>query len=150
MMKFTEKQQAFIANKASGVSNRDAAMAAGYSMASADVRAAELMRRPEVKAAIRAAKTGPGVDAKSTMPRKHYDDPKTFLQDVMNNAQLPIGMRVEAAKQLLPYEHARMGEIGKKEKAKESARAIASNARHRFAPTKSPPNMHVIVGGRED
>jgi hypothetical protein len=43
-----------------------------------------------------------------------YADSKTFPQHAMNNAQLPIGLRMDAAKALLPYEHARMGEKGKK------------------------------------
>ena len=54
MKQLTEKQQAFIANKSAGVPNREAAIAAGYSPTAADVTAAKLLQRPEIKAAIKA------------------------------------------------------------------------------------------------
>ena len=73
------------------------------------------------------------------MPREKYSDDKQFLIDVMNLAGLPIAVRADAAKELLPYMHARMGETGRKETKKENARAIA-RGKHKFA-TKAPPPM---------
>ena len=32
-----------------------------------------------------------------------YQDPKRFLLDVMNNDTVSLGLRIEAAKALLPY-----------------------------------------------
>jgi hypothetical protein len=43
---------------------------------------------------------------------------------------------------LLPYQHARIGETGKKEKANEKARGIA-RGRSKFA-TKQPPQLTVV------
>lgn len=147
MTKLTDKQQAFVVNKAAGVANRDAAIAAGYAVAGAAVAADKLMRNPAVRSAIKAAaKDAPGSDAKLTtpvMPRDRYDDPLSFLLDVMNHADLPLAMRADAAKQLLPYKHPRMGETGKKEAAKERAREIASS-RHKFAPKAPPPRLTVV------
>jgi phage terminase small subunit len=144
MSKFTDKQQKFVANKAAGVKNREAAIAAGYSPNTADVQASNLLRRPAIKAAITAAKEfSVASDPSSTevMPRSHYADPMGFLEDVMNHALLPLAFRMDAARQLLPYKHARIGEKGKKEQAKERAHEIAS--RPRFSP-KPPPKLQAI------
>lgn len=145
MTKLTEKQQAFVANKAAGVANREAAIAAGYAQGSADVAAHRLMQKPAIKTAIRAAGGGkraaPGVTM-PRMPRAKYADPVTFLEDVMNHAELPIGMRADAAKQLLPYKHARMGEVGKKQAKADNAKTIACG-RSKFA-TKAPPQLTVV------
>lgn len=144
MSKLTQKQQEFIANKIAGVTNRDAAIAAGYAVAGAAVAADKLMRNPAVRSAIKAAT--PAVDIKSgmpTMPRAKYADAMTFLRDVMNHAQLPIAMRADAAKQLLPYQHARIGEQGKKQSAKDRAAKLAGK-RGPFAPKKAPPKLRVV------
>lgn len=122
----TEKQQKFAINKAAGVKNRDAAIAAGYAANNADVQAARMMQRDDIKAAIKSAKAA-GAKSESVdtdpMARKHYADPMTFLEDVMNGVSFPVALRVDAAKQLLPYKRARMGELGKKAKAKGSCRS---------------------------
>lgn len=150
MTKFTSKQQAFVENKAAGLPNREAAIAAGYGATSAKVTASQLMQRPDIKAAIKAATKG-GVDTTTgnapTMPRSNYTDSKQFLLDVMNHAKLPIAVRAEAAKQLLPYMHARMGETGKKQTKKNNAAAIAGG-KHRFA-TKKPPQLQMVVNNDE-
>lgn len=146
MTKLTDKQLAFVVNKAAGVANRDAAIAAGYAVAGAAVAADKLMRNPAIRSAIKAAaKPTPGVDTKAAapvMPRDKYADPKAFLLDVMNLGTLPIAVRADAAKQLLPYMHARMGETGKKETAKEEAKKIARGNR-KFA-TRAPPQLSVV------
>ncbi|MEO7066927.1 MAG: hypothetical protein ABI114_08485 [Rhodanobacter sp.] len=133
------------ADTALGVTNRDAATAAGYPMASADVRAAELMRRADIKAAIKAATKSGGVtipEDKHAMPRKHYADALQFMLDRMNHAHLPLAMRFEAAKCLLPYQHARIGEKGKKESANDRARTITR--RPKFAPKGAPPSLRIV------
>jgi phage terminase small subunit len=147
MAKLTAKQQAFVANKAAGVTNRDAAIAAGYAVAGAAVSADKLMRNPAIRNAIKAAAKDTQHTDKGNapvMPRAKYTDAMTFLKDMMNHAGLPIAMRADAAKQLLPYMHARIGEVGKKEKAKERAHAIAGQ---RLRPN-APPTLHAIDGGK--
>lgn len=61
----------------------------------------------------------------------------------MNLDGLPIAVRADAALKLMPYMHARMGETGKKETAKEKARVIARGSRNKFA-TKTPPQLTVV------
>lgn len=145
MTKLTDKQQAFVANKAAGVANREAAIAAGYAEGSADVSAHRLMQKPTIKAAINAARNAaPGSDA-PTMPKASYSDPLDFLKDVMNHPQLPIAMRADAAFKILPYQHARIGEVGKKQTKKDNA-AVIARGRHKFA-TKAPPQLTVVRNG---
>lgn len=149
--KLTMKQRAFADNKAAGMTNRDAVVAAGYAVAAAGPTAYKLMQHPGVRNAIKAATNGtPSVDTKSgmpKMPREKYDDPMVLLVDIMGLEGLPLAMRADAAKQLLPYMHARMGEQGKKEKTKDRAHKIASSARGRLQPMP-PPTMRVIPGGK--
>jgi phage terminase small subunit len=116
----TTKQREFVKNKAAGVANKEAAIAAGYSAASADVQAANMLARPHIKAAIKAAQQGVEVRKGSGL-RARYESPRDLMEDVMNNAHFPDALRIAAAKDLLPYFHAKMGEIGKKEKAKDTA-----------------------------
>lgn len=147
MTELTKKQQAFATHKAAGCTNRDAAIAAGYAPGSAAQAGDRLAKHPAIRSAIKVAtKTTLGADTKTTntptMPRAKYGDPITFLEDVMNHQQLPVAMRADAAKQLLPYKHARMGETGKKETKKEKAREI-SRGRHKFAP-RVPPSLSVV------
>lgn len=145
MDNFTEKQRNFIVNKVAGVKNREAAIAAGYAPNAADVTAAKLLQKPSIKAAIKAAKAAepmpPVATPQSIMPRTQYADPMLFLEDVMNHAQMPLAVRLDAAKSLLPYKHPRMGELGKKASAKDRAEALTTSSR--FA-TKKPPTLHVV------
>lgn len=170
-MALTEMQQQFVVNKAAGVKNREAAIAAGFSAKSADVQAGRLMGRVDIKKAIAKAKRDmrkgvtekPDVNEddlddgnkKNKMPKSRYADPLDFLTDVMNHKHLPIAMRADAAKQLLPYKHARIAEKGKKETAKDAARKIARGdvgdktpARKPKFATKTPPTLRTIQGGK--
>src|SRR3546814_9607701 len=124
-------------------------------MASADVRASELMRRPEIKAAIKAAGVtiATGAKAAPSRMRPKYASSLALLQDTYNNPDMPESVRMRAAEQALPYEHARMGEQGKKEKAKERAKEIAGGSkREKFAPKlpqhKMQERAELARGGR--
>ena len=46
---------------------------------------------------------GTGQDTAGTLPSCGGADPKRFLLDVMNNENVALGLRIEAAKALLPY-----------------------------------------------
>lgn len=92
----TPKQREFVKNKAAGVANKEAAIAAGYSAASADVQAANMLARPHIKAAIKAAA---GADVRSgSCLRARYESPRDLMEDVMNNAHFPDALRIAAAK----------------------------------------------------
>jgi phage terminase small subunit len=155
MKKLTEKQQSFVTNKAYGMRNKEAAISAGFSAKSADVQAATLLARADIKDAIKAAKKAiraggekvpvDGDEADKKVMKDKYPDSLSFMVDAMNNPKLPPGVRFDAAKQLLPYQHARLGEKGKKESAKDRANEIAGTGKkvNKYAP-KSAPKLHVV------
>src|SRR6478735_412181 len=117
MRSFTDKQQKYIEARAAGQTQAKAAVFAGFAPNGAGVTASNLEKRPEIKAAIKAAKKRMGVattpagepEKKSPMKDK-YADSLALMRDCYNNPKLPPVMRFEAAKQALPYEHARIGE----------------------------------------
>ena len=96
------------------------------------------MRNPAIRTAIKAATKDQASAApsdKPAMPRDRYDDPTASLQDVMNHDGCPSRCV------LLPYQHARLREKGKKESKKENARE-ASRA-GKFSISKAPLTTHV-------
>ena len=163
MPKFTDKQQAFIDGKAAGLKNAAAATAAGYASTSAAVTASQLLARDDIKKAVAAAKkklrsAGVSIPAakededipdRNKMPKARYDDAKEFLLDAMNHLMLPIAVRGDYAKALLPYQHGRVGETGKKQSQKERAKEITegggkAGAKPKYAP-KSAPGGNVVA-----
>lgn len=173
MKQLTEKQLKFVKFKAEGLTNEKAMIAAGYSPGGAKQAATTLMARDDIKAAIRMAKRermgpidraidshraargeGPvdeSADPKNAMPKEHYDDMLEFLLDMVNNKNFGLTTRAGYAVQLLPYQHARIGEKGKKEKDKEKAEDVANgktpkrraDGKPKFAPG-APPMLKVV------
>lgn len=68
------------------------------------------------------------------------DDPKVFLKAVMNDTESSARLRIDAAKALLPYEHAKAGASGKKDAAAEAAKAASAG---KFKPA-APPRLSVV------
>lgn len=73
----------------------------------------------------------------------NYDDPEKFLRAVMNDSGSDAKLRVDAAKALMPYIHAKKGEGGKKEQKNDEAKKVAS----RFS-SSAPPKL-VAAGGKK-
>ncbi len=71
-----------------------------------------------------------------------YDDPEKFLRAVMNDAMSDAKLRVDAAKALMPFAHAKKGEGGKKEQRQ----AQAEKAAGRFTAAEAP--KLVAAGGK--
>lgn len=69
-----------------------------------------------------------------------YDDPKDFLRAVMNSSLTDIKFRVDAGKALMPFEHQRRGEGGKKEQAQAKAAEVAQG---RFG-SRKPPQLKAV------
>lgn len=69
------------------------------------------------------------------MPAAGIKDAKEFLERVLAGEVVADAQQLEAAKLLLPFQHRKAGEIGKKEAAKEEAKKVAN----RFAP--APPRL---------
>lgn len=148
MAGITAKQQKFIEAKASGLSNRAAGLLAGYTIATVDQAVSRLAARADIKKAIAVVKRSATVEGKvqaTKYVKDHYDSPLDILNDVMNCPELPLGLRIEAAKQMLPYKCARIGEKGKKEKKQDEAHQVVG--RGKFG-SKAPPTRGNVVAIR--
>jgi len=149
MANLTDNHRRFVEAKAGGLKDKEAAIFAGYSAASAQSTASRLMSRTDIKAAIKAAKGVPqtkgdhDVDrTKESLLKPSYKTSLELLQDLYNNPKAPVGMRVEAAKLALPYEHGKIGEQGKKEAKQQAAKEAAGTGR--FAP-RGRPKLHAVA-----
>lgn len=61
-------------------------------------------------------------------------DSKVFLERVLTGAVVPTMVQMDAARSLLPFQHKKLGETGKKEQRKEDAGKVS-----RFSP--APPRL---------
>lgn len=132
-MLLNDKQELFARNMAAGQNQAESCINAGYSKNGAAAAASRLMRNPEILARIeelRAQPAGLNNDVNKVVKSSHVampaqmvpdNDPMLFLQSVMNDERWPPKLRVDAAKALMPYVHARIGEAGKKETALDAA-----------------------------
>lgn len=77
---------------------------------------------------------GPALPPPSTDPAPGEADAKAWLLAVMQDPAIDFRMRQDAAKALLPYQHAKLGETGKKEQREKDAHAVAS----KFTPAAAP------------
>ncbi len=125
----------YIALRRAGIEKKQAAINAGYSSKTASQAASRLEKDPDVKAAIE-AKEGELIIRDQTVEPKQedqntpspykvdnneYSDAKDFLLDMMNDPNVGKAMRQDAAKTLLPYQHKKLGEEGKKASKAKSA-----------------------------
>lgn len=138
-MALTEKKRKFAAALKSGASNKDAAIAAGYSEKSASQAGSRLAIDPDViaemerKEAVQKAKAEHKPLDLSELAGT-FKDPKAFLEAMMNDMGEDPKLRLDAAKTLMPYVHARKGELGKKEQADAKSEKIAAGRFSRAAP----------------
>jgi len=168
-MALTGKKQKFAEAKARGLSNKDAAIRAGYSASSAAAQGSRLAKDPDVVAHLN-RKAKAKSTRKATPPVKEapvdqrqpprepdaldeeaaiaafdweqatrFSDPKAFLKAVMNDMETEPKLRVFAAKELMPYFHRKLGDTGKKEERKDAASKAASG---RFA--AAPPPLRAV------
>jgi len=77
----------------------------------------------------RPKKVAAGLGVKGT-----FDDPLEFLKKVMNSAAADPKLRVDAAKAMAPFVHAKKGESGKKAAKDDAAKQVAS----KFGPPRAP------------
>ncbi|MGL5699993.1 MAG: terminase small subunit [Kluyvera sp.] len=163
----TAQKRKFAVALMSGMSQKDAAIKAGYSEKSARSKGSQLAKDPEVIAFIERKKKEvietddvptyrqnvytPVVnnnekDKASAPPPKappvsgSFDDPLKFLMAVMNDANEEIDVRKDAAKAMLPYIHPKKGETGKKD-ARNAAAKVAAGA-SKFG-AMAPPKLVV-------
>ena len=138
-------RQKFVESTLRGNGPKQAAIDAGLSEKTAASAGSRLRKDPKVVAALAAIGFAtPGVSTEAHKPihprkpapaapedQEPEDDPltdlpqttdsKAFLEAVQANPNVQLSKRMEAARQLLPYQHARVGEKGKKESKQDAA-----------------------------
>ena len=151
-MALTGKKRAFADAVLAGKSNKDAAIAAGYSAKTASAAGSRLFKDPDVAAFLQSARQASVTvnAAPNSIPAERpafdlnralqHSDPKSFLLAAMNDAALDEKLRIDAAKALMPFVHQKPGEGGKKEQREDAAKGLAG----RFAP---PPPPHLVASG---
>lgn len=159
-MALTGRKRLFADAVIAGKSNKDAAIAAGYSAKTASASGSRLVKDPAVVKYLKecrktgrkepAASAAPAMLGSTAAPPKFdlsialtHDDPEKFLMAFMNDLEMDPRERKDAAKALMPYRHQKLGEGGKKDAKQEAAKKVAS----RFAPS-APPKL-VAAGGKK-
>lgn len=69
-------------------------------------------------------------------------DPIAFLEGIVSDPSIDAKLRVDAAKALLPYKHAKIGEQGKKAARQEAAESVTKGGR--FAATPPPTQLRRV------
>lgn len=137
-MALTGKKRLFAEALLAGKSNKEAALAAGYSAASASAAGSRLAKDKDVlahqqrkaAAAKKPEEVEPASASEPVAPPGSFDlsqalahrDPRAFLLAAMNDALLEPKLRIDAAKALMPFEFAKKGEGGKKEQQADAAK----------------------------
>ena len=117
-MSLRGKMQAYAEARAQGLEPLIAGAHAGYSGSGMAVSLSRIEARADVKAEIRRLKKGGRVEAKPEVEgdsgdrepwkmKDKYPNPLALMEDVMNNPLAPKSLRYQAAKDALPYCHAR-------------------------------------------
>lgn len=142
-MALSEKMKKFAQAVVDGLSNKEAAISAGYAEKTASQQGSKLRKDPEISVYIeklKANKEGRSLTSEKPkvkpMGASSYededpiedqystDDPLDFLINVMKNGGNEMMLRVNAARAALPYVHGKVAEKGKKEtKADEAKKA---------------------------
>ena len=144
-MELTGKHRAFADAVLAGMSHRQAAIAAGYSEKTAGPQGSRLAKHPGIVAFLKKYKKAgapkpppqPAPPPRATFDVKRaitFSDPLDFLRAAMNDPAASDKLRVEAAKALMPFVHARKGEGGKKDAASDAAKKAAN----KFATPPAP------------
>lgn len=155
-MALTGKKRLFADALSAGKSNKEAALAAGYSAATASAAGSRLAKDKDVldhlaRKAAKSAKVAASPDqvedesvAFDLASALSHKDPRAFLLAAMNDVALEPRLRIDAAKALMPFEFAKKGESsGKKEEAAAKAKAAAAGKFGR----REPPKL-VAAGGK--
>lgn len=150
-----EKQELFFKAILRGEKPPQAAISAGLSPKTASAAGHRMRKHPAIVSALAAVGIGtvPGANAKPTetsdesepeivtVEIAQTDDPKVFLTALMNCPKAGVKARLEAAKALLPFEHSKIGDKGKKVTKEEGAKATAST--DDVYGTRRPPKLVV-------
>ncbi|WP_395406289.1 terminase small subunit [Pseudoduganella sp. UC29_106] len=157
-MALTGRKLKFAAAKLGGFSNKDAAIKAGYSAATASQAGSRLVKDKDVVAYLKQNKK----DAKkvsepppASEPPEYvsqpfdlskvlmFSDALDFLVACMNDPELDKRYRIDCAKKIVDFQHAKPGESGKKDQKQKDAEKVAG----RFA-SAAPPRL-AAAGGKK-
>lgn len=151
-------RQKFVESTLRGNGPKQAAIDAGLSEKTAASAGSRLRKDPKIVAALAAigfATPGAPPAVKTPDPvaavpadQEPEDDPLDdlpqtgdsleFLEAVQANPRVPLGRRIEVAKALLPFQHAKIGEKGKKETKADGAKQAAAGS-DAYATRRPPP-----------
>lgn len=149
----------FVAAIVRGLNQTEAAIAAGLSEKSAQAAGARLRKKKSVVdalAAIGFSTPGAPITIPTAKPDALEDEveseelnlPSTtdsleFLEAVQAHPKIPLGRRMEAAKTLLPFQHAKIGEKGKKATKAEGAANAAAEG-NKFGARAAPAALKAV------
>lgn len=151
-----ESQELFFKATLRGEKPEQAAISAGLSPKTAKAAGFRMRKHPAIVAALAAV----GIGTKSaptdkpsasneeaepdivTIEIPETEDPKIFLTALMNCPKAGVKARLEAAKALLPFEHSKIGEKGKKVTKAEGAKEMAEQG-NTFGARKAP-KLHSV------
>lgn len=158
-----EAQRKFVEATVRGATPKEAAIAAGLSENTARNAGARMRKHPKVVVALEAigfatpgtppiVKTPAPQNSQVEEPEPTEEDlgqplPETtdsieFLEAVVAHPKMPLGRRIEAAKTLLPFQHAKIGEKGKKETKADGAKEAAQT--DDVYGTRRPPSLTAV------
>ena len=156
-MALTAKSKAFAQAVVDGMSNKDAAISAGYSEKTAMQQGSKLAKLPEVIAYIEKLTSAKKLTSSKEKPTGNvqvvkvekiesgpeqvhgqfvgrdevaigsHEDPLEYLKSVWMDDQADGKLRLDAAKAGLPYVHGKVADKGKKQTQEEEARAAAKS-----------------------
>lgn len=153
-MALTKQQSLYAEARFAGAGKRDAALAAGCPPKTATQAAAKLEKHPNVIAHLARLKhleseatPAAGRDAipagvEVELGGEFFEDPKDLLRHAMNDRRLDPKTRIQAAVALLPFEHQKLGETGKKDKQATAAEGAVTG---RFKPAEPPAKQLKLV-----
>jgi len=150
-MALTGKQQAFADAVLAGSSNKEAAIAAGYSAKTASPAGSRLVKDKAVAKYLTAnGWTAQAIPKKASAPVEtpesnegsadygYTDDPEVLLIAMMNDTSLDARVRGDFAKALMPFKHQKLGEGGKKQQRVDGAKAATHG---KFGGPLPPPRL---------
>jgi phage terminase small subunit len=153
-MALTGKKRAFADAVLAGLSNKEAAIRAGFSEKTASAAGSRNVKDPDVKAYLDQRRQTPETAGVKALPAPGpgdagieippTDDPVEFLTKVMNEPAADLRLRMDAAKAMLPFKHKKLGEGGKKDIKADAAKTAGAG---KFSPT-APPKL-VAAGGKK-
>jgi phage terminase small subunit len=142
-MALTGKKQKFADAVFAGFSNKEAAIRAGYSEASAGPAGSRLVKDADIVAYLEKkqlappptrGKAGKPTSSKPEAPPPEVSDetdPLEFLRGVMSGRIDANITQVKAATSMLPFTHKRLGETSKKAQAEEDAAEVAGAGKYK-------------------